>query len=79
MEKTWDELKLEGSKHYRSDAIQPIDLYKSIGIFRDWAITEICQHALRNRSSQKSSVDVDDMRKIIHYAALLMAESMEVK
>ena len=76
-DKTWDELKKEGSEHYQTGEIEPIDLYKSIGIFRDWAIGEICQHALRNRSSEKEILSANDMKKIIHYAELLAAESME--
>jgi hypothetical protein len=74
--KTWDELKKEGSKHYRdTDGIQPIDLYRDLGIFRSWAIAEICQHAIRNIGSgpDENPVSTKDMQKIIHYAELLIA------
>ena len=72
----WNRLKTEGSAHYHATDIQPIDLYKSLGLFRSWAIAEICQHALRNRDEGKP-VSNKDMGKIIHYAKLLMAAEGE--
>lgn len=70
--KSWDELKQEGSGHYRADGVQPIDLYRSLGTLRHWAINEICQHAIRN--IEPGPKHDEDMKKIIHYAELLMAE-----
>jgi len=71
--KTWIELKEQGSQHYKSGSVEPIDLYRSLGMFRPWAIAEICNHAIRNRSEEEP-VNVLDMQKIIHYAELLIAE-----
>lgn len=46
--KTWEDIKKGGSGHYKTGSVEPIDLYRSLGILREWAIGEICQHALRN-------------------------------
>ena len=71
--KTWEEAKKQGSNHYKTDGgVEPIDLYRALGIFRPWAIAEICNHAIRNRDDKKP-VNVLDMQKIIHYAELLIA------
>ena len=72
MKSKWEEVKEEGSLHYHNTgSIEPIDLYKSLGILKHWIIGEICQHALRNRD--KVSVSSEDMKKIIHYAKILRA------
>lgn len=74
--KTWEELKQQGSSHYRTDGVQPVDLYRDLGVFRNWALVEICQHAIRNLGTGKpedSPVSNKDMRKIIDYAEKLMA------
>lgn len=74
--KTWDELKLRGSKHYKTGDAQMIDVYKGHGTFTPWALNEISQHAVRN-TPVKRSVFIEDMQKIIHYAELLIAEHLE--
>lgn len=67
---TWEDIKKDGSGHYKDGGVEPIDLYRDIGILRHWVIGEICQHALRNRDMQ-NPVNPKDMDKIIHYAKML--------
>lgn len=73
--KTWDEIKSGGSEHYKNGGIEPIDLYRSIGILRSFAIASICKYAVRNAGNglpTDNPVKVKDMEKIIHYANILM-------
>ena len=73
----WKDLKRKGSGHYKSLTIEPIDLYKAGGILHDFAIGSIIKYAFRNRS-KLSRLDIDglsipDMKKIIHYAEMLIS------
>lgn len=73
----WDELKQSGSAHYHTDGgIQPIDLYKSMGILRSFAIASIIKYAARNAGNglpEDNPISKKDMQKIKHYADLLIA------
>jgi hypothetical protein len=71
--KTWEELRLEGSEHYRGVA-QPIDIYKSKGVFKPFALCSIIKYATRNLDKD---LNPNDIKKIIHYAELLLAEQQE--
>jgi hypothetical protein len=75
MAKTWDELKAQGSGHYKSGGIEPIDLYRDAGAFRDFALCSIIKYAFRNISHGPDANPVrrNDMEKIKHYADLLSA------
>jgi hypothetical protein len=78
----WEELKKRGSKHYKTGDIEPIDLYRSLGIFRGFAIASIIKYAARNTGSGDKSDDPvrnRDMEKIKHYADLLIAACGEVQ
>jgi hypothetical protein len=79
MSKTWDDLKKEGSGHYRGkdNAIQPIDLYKDGGMLRDFALASIMKYAYRNRRQQTEKLNIKDLLKIRHYAEMLMALCIE--
>ena len=69
----WNVLKQRGSDHYKTDGgVQPIDLYRSMGILRGFAIASIIKYAARNCDHQKP-VSARDMSKIKHYADLLIA------
>lgn len=50
-----------GSDHYKTGSIEPIDLYKSGGMFQDYALTSIIKYAFRNRAS----VGVVDYKKAL--------------
>jgi len=73
--KTWEELKQQGSKHYKTGGIEPIDLYRELGIFRGFALSSIIKYAARNvgKGPDENPVSTKDMQKIIHYAELLIA------
>lgn len=69
--KTWDEIKQGGSGHYKADGgVECIDLYRSMGILRHFAIASIIKYAARNTGSE-DPVSTKDMNKIIHYAEML--------
>lgn len=68
---TWEEIKQGGSVHYKNNEAQMIDIYKSRGTLRPWVVNEICQHAIRNDGAK--NISNKDMRKIIHYAMMLMS------
>jgi len=74
---TWDELKKQGSDHYKTDGgIEPVDLYRAAGMFRHFAICSIIKYAFRNRNSEEP-VRNKDMDKIIDYAMKLKASCGE--
>jgi len=75
--KTWEELKQTGSSHYKANGVEPIDLYKSLGIFDNFAIANIIKYAARN--ARKEKVSSKDLGKIIHYTNLLDANSGDDK
>ena len=70
-DEAWEGLKNSGSKHYKGGGIEPIDLYKSGGILRDFAIGNIIKYAYRNRKDFSAKINKEDMEKIIHYARML--------
>ncbi len=85
-DKTWKELKQEGSPHYKTHSggqsphVEPIDLYKAGNLFSSFAICSIIKYAFRisTYSRETKSDEVErDIRKIIHYAELLLAEYNE--
>lgn len=71
----WVELKKHGSEHYKTDGgVQPIDLYKSMGILRGFAIASIIKYAARNAGTgrpEDNPVKNKDLRKIKHYCDIL--------
>ena len=72
--KTWDELKQQGSGHYKTGGAEPIDIYKSKGTFKPFALCSISKYATRNMDKE---LNIRDMVKIIHYSELLIAELLE--
>ena len=64
---------MRGSEHYRGTA-QPIDIYKSKGVFKPFALCSIIKYATRNLDKD---LNPKDITKIIHYAELLLAENKE--
>jgi hypothetical protein len=73
--KTWEELKNSGSEHYKGLS-QPIDVYRSKGVFKPFALCSISKYATRNMDKE---LNPQDMIKIIHYAELILAEYNESK
>ncbi len=70
IEKTaWDEIKQKGSDHYKhTDDIEPIDLYRSGGLLKAYAITSIIKYAYRNRNKPINEKDID---KLLHCGEML--------
>jgi len=66
----WDELKQRGSEHYKSGQVEPIDLYRSLGLFNDFALASIIKYAARQKTR---GLNESDLSKITHYAELLKA------
>ena len=75
----WNELKAQGSQHYKTGGVEPIDLYRALGIFRHFALASIIKYASRNVAGGPGADPVrgKDMDKIIHYARLLKADAIE--
>jgi hypothetical protein len=71
----WDELKQQGSEHYKSGSTEPIDLYASGNMFLDFALSSIIKYAFRSRNEMKleSYLFAKNMDKIIDYAQKLKA------
>jgi hypothetical protein len=67
---TWEECKKLGSNHYKTQDVEPIDLYKSQGTLRHYSITSIMKYASRNVDLDQP-VSIKDMNKIIHCAEML--------
>jgi hypothetical protein len=68
--KTWEEIKNQGSGHYKNGGVEPIDLYRSLGVMHIFALTSIIKYASRNLI-QGVSVNMNDLDKIIHYAEIV--------
>lgn len=73
---TWDELKKSGSNHYKTGGVEPIDLYRAGGMFRDFALCSIIKYAFRNRNPEEP-LNEKDLLKIIDYAQKLIASKGE--
>lgn len=71
----WNRLKQQGSEHYKSGEVEPIDLYVAGHMFHDWAIASIVKYAFRSRREQclKSAKFAQNMDKIIDIAQKLKA------
>lgn len=71
---TWEQLKQGGSEHYKTGAVEPIDLYRSLGIIDHFCIANIIKYASRQ---VKKGVNGADCGKILHYTRILMANRKE--
>jgi hypothetical protein len=74
----WEELKKDGSPHYKTGSIEPIDLYRSSGMFRHFALGSIIKYSFRN-ADLKKPISIKDLEKVIHYARLLIAGCGQTK
>lgn len=66
----WQRLKQNGSEHYRTGGIEPLDLYVAGDMFQDFALSSIIKYAFRSRKDQYLSAQQfnSNMDKIIDYA-----------
>lgn len=66
----WEELKQRGSEHYKVGGIEPIDLYRSSGMMKHFALCSIIKYAFRSQHADEKTFLLN-MEKIVHYAELL--------
>ena len=77
---TWEDLKQQGSEHYKTGTVEPIDLYRALephpnyNAFAIFALTNAIKYAARLLTRGYYSRDVD---KIMHYIALYRADQEE--
>jgi|APFre7841882630_1041343.scaffolds.fasta_scaffold178934_1 hypothetical protein len=64
----WEDLKHDGETHYKTGKVEPIDLYRSGGMLKHFALSNIIKYSFRNAKQKISENDID---KIIHYAKML--------
>lgn len=80
-DKTWDELKNQGSSHYKTGGTEPVDLYASGNMFHDFALCSIMKYAFRSRREMNLETDllIKNLEKIIDYAQKLIARLKTTK
>ena len=71
----WENLKIQGSDHYRTGGVEPIDLYAAGGMLQDFACCSIIKYAFRCRKEFARPVEllIKDLDKIIDCAQKLKA------
>ena len=71
----WKKLKQQGSNHYKTGGVEPIDLYVAGGMFHDGACKDIIKYAYRSRREQCPQLWKlkEDMDKIIDLAQKMKA------
>lgn len=75
----WDELKNQGSEHYKTGGVEPVDLYKAGGMFRFFALCSIIKYAFRSRDLTDTELFLKNMDKIIDYAQKLKASEEDTE
>ena len=71
--RSWEEIKLDGSEHYKTGAVEPLDLYRSITLhdsitpINTFSLCNIIKYAYRCLTK---GVTEKDLEKIIHYAEI---------
>ena len=75
----WEELKQQGSDHYKTGGVEPIDLYRAVGAFRPFALCSIVKYSFRSltRWQRDQPILEQDLDKIIDYAQKLKADLHE--
>ena len=74
MGETWEETKRNGSEHYKTGGVEPVDLYRALGAFQPFALCSIIKYAAR---CIKRGASVSDLDKIIDYATKVRATIIE--
>jgi hypothetical protein len=69
----WEELKNNGSDHYKTGGTEPVDLYVSGNMFHDFALCSIIKYAFRSRREMniEKNLMIKNLDKIIDYAQKL--------
>lgn len=73
LEYDWERLKTQGSEHYKTGGVEPVDLYVAGKMFRDISLGAIIKYAFRCREEAKRPISlvIQDMDKVIDYAQKL--------
>lgn len=63
------ELKKQGSAHYKTGGVEPIDLYESVGVLPIFALCNIIKYAFRNLTAitRGGEANPQDVKKMQHY------------
>lgn len=71
MDDIWEEMMTQGSDHYKTGGVEPLDLIRSGGMLHDKIIADIIKYAYRNRRELETKVNPKDIAKIHHLADML--------
>lgn len=66
----WEEIKGHGSGHYREGEVELIDLLRSGGALKHFAIGSVMKYVWRNRN--KGVISLADMEKAKHFIDMLI-------
>lgn len=69
----WVELKKDGSAHYKTGGVEPIDLYIAGDMLRDGVLKDVIKYAFRSRRELNLDKEktIENLNKILHYTAIL--------
>lgn len=70
----WEDIKREGSGHYKCGEVEPIDLMKSLDILQAFAVGNIIKYASRQATQ---GLNVGDLTKMKHYIDMLIVLATE--
>ena len=75
----WENIKQDGSGHYKNRNVEPIDLYKEGDMLVSFALCSIIKYAFRSRPElhRADKLTLSDMDKTIHYANMVKCISEE--
>ena len=78
---SWEAMKANGSDHYKTGGVEPIDLYRAGGAFVPFALCSIIKYAFRSITKWRKGepVLIKDMDKIIDYASKVKADAEDTK
>ena len=69
----WEKLKQQGSDHYKTGGVEPVDLYAAGGMMKYFGLCSIIKYAFRSRDLDDRELFTRNMDKIIDYAEKLKA------
>ena len=71
----WEKAKENGSDHYKTGSVEPIDLYRAAAAFIPFALSSIIKYAFRllTRWRTGEPMNPKDLDKIIDYAQKIKA------
>ena len=75
----WELLKQQGSPHYKTNGVEPVDLYLSGNMLQDFALCSIIKYCFRSRREMnlEKELFINNMKKVVDYAQKLIASQEE--